>query len=132
MIEVCCAIIIRGEEMLAVQRGPQSSHPWKWEFPGGKVHTQETAAQCIVREIEEELMVKVEILKPLLSVEFDYGKGPIRLMPFVCKMLSEEMVLTEHVAHQWFLPDQWDHIDWLEADRDLILKNLELLKGILS
>lgn len=132
MIEVCCAIIVNKSEILAVQRGPESHHPWKWEFPGGKVHPGETAAQCIEREIKEELGIGIEILEPLLSVEFDYGKGPIRLMPFVCKVLSGEMILTEHVAHQWFLIDQWNDIDWLEADRDLILKNLYQLKGFLS
>lgn len=132
MIEVCCAILVKGSEILAVQRGPESSHPWKWEFPGGKVSSQETAEQCIVREIEEELKIRIEILKPLLSVEFDYGKGPLRLMPFVCKVLSGEMILTEHVAQKWFLIDQWADMDWLEADRDLILKNLELLKRLLA
>lgn len=132
MIEVCCAIIVKKSEMLAVQRGPESHHPWKWEFPGGKVHPGETPEQCIEREIKEELGIGIEILEPLLSVEFDYGKGPIRLMPFVCKVLSGEMILTEHVAHQWFLIDQWNDIDWLEADRDLILKNLYQLKGFLS
>lgn len=132
MIEVCCAIIVKESRILAVQRGPESKHPWKWEFPGGKVHSLESPEQCIIREIEEELRIGVEILEPLLSVEFDYGKGMIRLMPFVCKMISTEMILTEHVGYQWFLLDQWNEIDWQEADRDLILKNLELLRRTLS
>lgn len=132
MIEVCCAIIINESRILAVQRGPESKHPWKWEFPGGKVHPLESPEQCIIREIEEELMIGIEILEPLLSVEFDYGKGMIRLMPFVCKVISGEMILTEHVGHQWFLLDQWNEIDWQEADRDLILTNFELLRRTLS
>lgn len=132
MIEVCCAIIIKESRILAVQRGPESKHPWKWEFPGGKVHLQESPEQCIVREIEEELMIGIEILEPLLSVEFDYGKGMIRLIPFVCKVISGEIILTEHVGYQWFLLDQWNEIDWQEADRDLILKNFELLRRTLS
>ncbi|MBC8005104.1 MAG: (deoxy)nucleoside triphosphate pyrophosphohydrolase [Verrucomicrobia bacterium] len=132
MIEVCCAIIVTESRILAVQRGPESKHPWKWEFPGGKVHLRESPEQCIVREIEEELMIGIEILEPLLSVEFDYGNGIIRLMPFVCKVISGEMILTEHVGYQWFLLDQWNDLDWQEADRDLILKNLELLRRILS
>lgn len=132
MIEVCCAILISGSKILAVQRGPESSHAWKWEFPGGKVYPQETAEQCIVREIEEELGIGIEILAPLLSVEFDYGKGGICLKPFVCKAISGEMILTEHTALQWFLLDQWAEIDWLEADRVLILKNLEGLNKFLA
>lgn len=132
MIEVCCAILLQGTKILAVQRGPQSSHPWKWEFPGGKVHPEETAAQCIVREIEEELKITIEILEPLLSVEFDYGKGPICLKPFVCRIVSGDMILTEHIALQWLTLDQWEIMDWQDADRDLILKNLQQLKRILS
>ena len=55
MIEVCCAIILKESKILAVQRGPESSHPWKWEFPGGKVNPDETVEECIVREISEEI-----------------------------------------------------------------------------
>jgi len=51
MIEVCCSIILKGSKILAVQWGTESSHPWKWEFPGGKIQVDETAEQCIVREI---------------------------------------------------------------------------------
>jgi len=46
MIEVTCAIIVNDSKILAVQRGPESSHPWKWEFPGGKIQNNETAVQC--------------------------------------------------------------------------------------
>ena len=59
MIEVSCAIIIKDSKILAVQRGPESSHPWKWEFPGGKIHPGETAAECVIREIEEELQLRI-------------------------------------------------------------------------
>jgi 8-oxo-dGTP pyrophosphatase MutT (NUDIX family) len=54
MIAVCCAIILKNSKILAVQRGVESSHPNQWEFPGGKIHANETAEQCIIREIEEE------------------------------------------------------------------------------
>ena len=128
MIEVSCAIIIADSKILAVQRGPESSHPFKWEFPGGKIHLDETAAQCVVREIEEELMVRIEVLFRLESVEFDYDTKQIRLIPFVCKITSGEVMLTEHVAKCWFKLDEWQTIDWSGADRDLILKNQESIK----
>ena len=130
MIEVCCAIIFRGSELLAVQRGPESHHPWKWEFPGGKINLDETAPQCIVREIEEELSVGIGIIHQLSSVEFDYGKGYLSLVPFACRIMWGEIMLTEHVAQRWFKLENWESLDWLEADRALIRQNhsgLELL-----
>jgi len=125
MIDVSCAIIIKDSKILAVQRGPESSHPWKWEFPGGKIHTEETAAQCVVREIEEELMLRIDALSQLESVEFDYGTKQIRLIPFICKITSGEIMLIEHVAKCWFGLNQWQTIEWSGADRELILKNQE-------
>lgn len=132
MIEVCCAIIVDGIKMLAVQRGPESSHPWLWEFPGGKIHPDETAEQCIIREIEEELTLKIDLLNQLEPVEFDYGTKQIRLVPYVCRIVSGEIMLKEHTAMHWFGFDEWDTIDWSGADRELILKNEKPLNKWLS
>ena len=128
MIEVSCAIIMKDSKILAVQHGSGSSHPWKWEFPGGKIHPDETAAQCIIREIEEELRIRIEVRKQLESIEFDYGNKQIRLIPFIGIIASGDIILTEHVAKYWFSFDQWQTIDWSEADYELILKNEESIR----
>ena len=125
MIEVSCAIIIMDSKILAVQRGRESSHPLKWEFPGGKIHPGETAEQCVIREIEEELKIRINVLSQLEEVRFDYGTKQIRLIPFICRILSGELFLTEHVAKCWFDLDEWQTIDWSGADYQLILKNQE-------
>lgn len=123
MIEVCCALIVKDSKLLAVQRGPQSSHPMQWEFPGGKIQTGESAEQCIIREIEEELNVGIEIIQMMSAVEFDYGNKQIRLIPFVCRISSGEIRLNEHIAKNWFGFDEWEMIDWSGADRELIIRN---------
>ena len=128
MIEVSCAIILKDSKILAVQRGPKSSHPLKWEFPGGKINPKETATECIVREIEEELRIRIEVQKQLESIEFDYGNKQIRLIPFIGIIASGDIILTEHVAKYWFSFDQWQTIDWSEADYELILKNEESIR----
>lgn len=33
--------------------------PFKWEFPGGKINPGETAEECIMREINEELGIAI-------------------------------------------------------------------------
>lgn len=132
MIEVCCAVIVKGSKMLAVQRGPKSSYPWKWEFPGGKSDPYETPDQCIVREIKEELTIRIGVINQLAAVEFDYGNKQICLIPFICQILSGEINLTEHIAQCWFTFDEWESLDWLEADRKLIMKNQESLKLLIS
>jgi len=128
MTDVCCAIIVNGNLMLAVQRGPESSQPLQWEFPGGKIKSAENAEQCIIREIQEELSVQIGELAQLEPIEFDYGTKQIRLIPFLCKISSGEIFLTEHISMRWFSFKEWEEIDWAAADRELILKNQESLK----
>lgn len=131
MVEVCCAIIQQKHTFLAVQRGPESSHPFQWEFPGGKIDPEETAEQCIIREIQEELDVEIEIISKLNSVRFDYGSKQIHLIPFVCKIVSGEIRLTEHLDLQWFTLNNREFIDWAKADQQLIRENLEGLKQLI-
>jgi 8-oxo-dGTP diphosphatase len=100
----------------------------KWEFPGGKIHHGETAEQCVVREIDEELKVQVYVLSQLEQVDFDYGTKKIRLIPFICKITSGELILTEHVAKRCLDIDDWQTLEWLGADYQLILKNQERIR----
>lgn len=53
-IEVVAAIIRRGNQLFATQRGYGE---WKdfWEWPGGKVEVGERPEQALMREIREEL-----------------------------------------------------------------------------
>ncbi len=132
MIEVTCAIIVNDSKILAVQRAPGSCHPWKWEFPGGKIQNKETAVQSIIREIEEELLLRMDVLSELEFIDFDYGTKQIRLIPFICQIASGELVLTEHLDKCWFDLDEWQSIDWSGADRELILKNQGNLKKVIA
>jgi len=70
-------------------------------------------------------MLRIDALSQLESVEFDYGTKQIRLIPFICKITSGEIMLIEHVAKCWFGLNQWQTIEWSGADRELILKNQE-------
>ena len=74
------------------------------------------------------MTINIEVLSQLLPIEFDYGKKQIRLIPFVCKIISGEINLTEHVAQQWLNFEELNYIDWLEADLELIQKNRESFK----
>jgi len=123
MIDVSCAIIIYKNKLLAVQRGAKTDHPFQWEFPGGKVKPGETAEASIIREIQEELSIGVEVLDRLEYIEHDYKIKQIRLIPFICRIKSGMIQLKEHIDLRWILPGETDSLSWSEADRMLIQKN---------
>jgi 8-oxo-dGTP diphosphatase len=117
MIEVSCAVIRNDElSVLVVQRGPNSDHPYKWEFPGGKVDMGETAEDSVIREVAEELKMDIIIAGTMGSVEHDYGHKQIRLLPFVCDTLDEKPVLTEHIAWRWVTVGELAAVELSEAD----------------
>lgn len=117
MIDVTCAVIRNEDDaILVVQRGENTDHPYKWEFPGGKVAPGEREEDCILREVKEELSMDIVICKRLQDVEHDYGHKKIRLIPFVCDTLEDIPFLTEHIAYKWMDIDDLLSVDFSEAD----------------
>ena len=117
MIKVTCAVIRNEEdEILVVQRGEATDHPYKWEFPGGKLNIGESEEDCIIREVDEELSVEIVIVGKLDAVEHDYGNKKIRLIPFICDTLDEIPFLSEHIAYKWVTGNELMAIDFSEAD----------------
>jgi 8-oxo-dGTP diphosphatase len=117
MIDVTCAIIRNEEnEVLVVQRGEKTEHPFRWEFPGGKLKENETEEECIIREIREELSMDIVICRRMAVTEYDYGIKRIRLIPFVCDTLDELPFLSEHIAFKWLEPPDIKKVDLSEAD----------------
>jgi 8-oxo-dGTP diphosphatase len=130
MIAVTCAIIRNDEnEVLVVQRGERSDHPYKWEFPGGKLSSDESEEECIIREIAEELSIGIVICSKLEPVEYDYGHKQIRLIPFVCDTLDELPFLNEHIDFKWVIPGDLMKIDFSEADIIGMEDNKEIIAG---
>ena len=125
MIEVTCAIIRNEDnEILVVQRGENSDHPFKWEFPGGKVTHGESEEECILREIDEELSIGIVICGRLEPVEHDYGNKKIRLIPFICDTLDDKPVLAEHYDYKWLPGEKLFTIDFSEADIPVAIQYL--------
>ncbi|HPA86716.1 MAG TPA: (deoxy)nucleoside triphosphate pyrophosphohydrolase [Bacteroidales bacterium] len=117
MIVVTCALIRNDEEkVLMVRRGPDSDHPFKWEFPGGKIAVGESDEECIIREIKEELSMDIVIRERLPATEYDYGIKKIWLIPFVCDTLDDIPLLSEHIEYKWTSRDELLNADLCEAD----------------
>lgn len=89
---------------LIFKRSKEDSYEGYWEFPGGKVDPGETLDQALVREIEEELAVSVDI-HSLVYVDYNehqYPKKKIRLHLFLYEIEGElEYKLIEHDDAVW-------------------------------
>jgi 8-oxo-dGTP diphosphatase len=130
MINVTCAVIRNQEnEVLVVQRGEATDHPFKWEFPGGKIIQGESEEECIIREVSEELSIYIVICHPLPVVEYDYGYKQVKLIPFVCDTLDELPILSEHSDYKWLPATDLESVDFSEADVFVAKDYLESIKA---
>ena len=119
-IEVVAAIIHQDGRILATQRGYGE---WKgmWEFPGGKMEAGETEEEAIVREIREELNVGIRVeRKVCIRVEYDYPAFHLRMHCFYCSIAEGTLELKEHQEARWLEPTEWESVEWLPADVEVV------------
>ena len=118
-IEVVAAIIRRGNEIFATQRG-YGEFKDLWEFPGGKIEPGESPQQALVREIREELDATIEVGELLQTVEWDYPTFHLTMHCYWCSILAGNLELKEHEDAKWLAPDELESVNWLPADLILL------------
>ena len=120
-IEVVAAIIIKGNQVFATQRGYGEFKGW-WEFPGGKIEVGEDPKSALVREIKEELDADISVGDLLDTVEWDYPTFHLTMDCYICSLNSESIHLNEHEASAWLTKETLDSVKWLPADLILLDK----------
>ena len=125
-IEVVAAIIVKGDQVFATQRGYGEWKGW-WEFPGGKIEAGECPQEALKREIMEELEAEIVVGNLLETVEWDYPTFHLTMHSFVCSLKSESLHLNEHADSAWLTKDTLGSVKWLPADLILLDKISALL-----
>lgn len=129
IIRVVAAIIIHNDKIFATERG-YGEFKGKWEFPGGKIETDETPQQALIREIKEELEISIRIGELLDTVEYDYPSFHLSMDCFICNIESGKVVLREHSAAKWLTKDNLESVNWLQADLGVVNKLKEYLSSV--
>lgn len=131
MIDVVAGLILDDAGRLLACRRPVGKHlGGLWEFPGGKLEPGESPAAALVRELEEELGITVAPDTALTPVVWDYGHGPIRLHPLLCRIVSGTPHPHEHSEIRWCEKDELGELDWAAADVPVLEEWRELQIGI--
>ncbi|MCR5503534.1 MAG: (deoxy)nucleoside triphosphate pyrophosphohydrolase [Lachnospiraceae bacterium] len=118
-IRVVAAVIREGDRIFATARGYGEYKGW-WEFPGGKIEEGESPEEALVREIREELTVRIGVGELIGRIEYDYPEFHLSMDCFWAEIRSGKPELKEAEAARWLAADQLDEVKWLPADLTLI------------
>jgi len=121
---VVAAVIERDGRFLLTRRLAGTHLGGMWEFPGGKVHEDETYEAALRREIREELAVEAAVGNKVFETAHDYGDRRVLLHFYACAVSGTPQPMLGQ-AMAWVARDELRTLELPDADRGLI----DLLSG---
>lgn len=101
-IIVVAALLKKDNKILIARRSTgNDSVLGKWEFPGGKVESNETEEQAIKREINEEFMITIKAQKYITNTVHIYPTKTVDLRLYECTYVSGNITLHDHYEYKW-------------------------------
>ena len=117
--DVVAAIIKKENTYLIVQRNRNKYLGFKWEFPGGKVESNETFQEALLREIYEELNIDINIHEKLAEEKYRDSEINIVLHYFLCSIKDGIIKLNEHEEMAWVDKKDFGKYDFVEGDKNI-------------
>lgn len=125
MIQVVCAIIEHQHKVLVTQRSVRMDQAGLWEFPGGKCEAGESEAEALVREIQEELHIRIRPEQLLGRFPHQDLDKSLCLIAYTCSWRSGELKLEEHAASRWLHKNELSSLNWCPADLPVVAAYLK-------
>ena len=117
---VVAAIIKENNRYLIVQRNKNKHLGLKWEFPGGKVKSNESFKEALIREIKEELNINISVQKKIAEELYKDHKINVHLFSFLCIQLNDTIELREHEKMSWVEKKDFRKYDFAEGDGKIL------------
>ncbi|MCQ2252838.1 MAG: (deoxy)nucleoside triphosphate pyrophosphohydrolase [Bacteroidales bacterium] len=123
-MKVTCGILQKGDKYFVAKRPADKFMGGFWEFPGGKVEDDEFESECLHREWDEELGIRIMILNEYMPITYKYPKFTIDLYAYSVQLMDDEITLKEHTEAGYFSKAELLEMDLSPADRLLVERYL--------
>ena len=118
--EVAAGIIWNGSEVLIARRQEHDHQGGRWEFPGGKRRESESIAQCLRREMLEEIGVEVEVGPLWRALTHVYPDRAVSLYFHICEALRGTPRAIECAEVRWVHPHALAQFSFVEGDIQIL------------
>jgi 8-oxo-dGTP diphosphatase len=106
--------------VLIAQRPPGKELAGRWEFPGGKLHANESPRAGLARELREELGVEVLAAESLIRYPHEYPDKTVWLDLWLVTSWRGDPRGLDGQALRWVEIAKLPDADLLEADRPIV------------
>jgi 8-oxo-dGTP diphosphatase len=129
LLVVAVALVDSDNRVLIAQRPAHKMLGGAWEFPGGKVHEGECPEDALIRELAEELGIKVETacLAPLTFASHPYDAFHLLMPLYICRKWEGFVTAREAQALKWVRARDLRNYAMPPADVPLIPPLIDLL-----
>jgi 8-oxo-dGTP diphosphatase len=103
IINVSAGIIMKEDDFLLCTRPINRSYAGHWEFPGGKIETNETKEDALIRELYEELniLINKNDIEFFSLVQHIYNDKIVNLNIFKCYSWQGNIIAKEGQKFHW-------------------------------
>ena len=120
MIVVVTAAVVERDGCYLVTRRQKGVHlEGLWEFPGGKCEREESLADCLRRELVEELGAGAAIGDEVFTVTHHYPERSVELHFFACRLAGDPTPLLGQEM-RWVRRGELRSLTFPPADRELV------------
>ena len=123
-LQVLAAVLEKDGRWLIAKRRKGDRFAGFWEFPGGKLEPGETPAECLARELSEELGIRVRVGTCLGTVRSSTPGFAIKLTAYRVTHQSGSIRLQDHEEVRWVSPEELGHYTLTKPDRILVARLL--------
>ena len=106
--------------VLVTERLGDSPFAGLWEFPGGKIHSRETPAEALVRELREELDIEAAKFEHFMQLTHEYTDRCVALEFFLVHDWQGQLRACDGQAMEWRFPGEITAAELLPADAPVL------------
>jgi 8-oxo-dGTP diphosphatase len=130
LIVVAAALVDVDRRVLITQRPPGKQFGGLWEFPGGKIDAGERPEQSLIRELREELGIKIDeaCLAPLTFASHAYSDFHLLMPLYLCRRWQGIARPVEGQTLRWVRPPELRQYEMPAADVPLIPALMDILR----
>lgn len=122
LLVAAVALVDADGRVLVAERPVGKSMAGLWEFPGGKVHNDETPEATVVRELREELAVDIteSCLAPFTFASHRYADFHLLMPLYLCRVWKGTPTPQEGQRLRWLRPLRMGDLPMPPADKPLV------------